>query len=242
MSFKSRIVPENTQETRKKREELIESKLEADVGGEKIMAKKTLTEDLSPGERSQIQALHSKMVSASFGEMVTLLMKSPHYRHYNLSDLEWFLIPPLLTNQFLVVEVQLKTPASKGDEQKSPDQVDKAEAEGPIADREAGHSGVRIPIGMALWAKVSPEIDAKLSESLDSPIKLRPDEWRSGQINWLIEMIGDQQVMAGLYHKLKNDTFKGQSFKVRAQNEQGERFVKVVEAGSESSSGQQDAK
>ncbi len=192
---------------------------------------KSLKVDVPPEELAKFQALRSKMVSASFGEMVTLLMKSPHYRHYSLADLDWLLIPPLMTNQFLVVEAQLKPPAKDKD------------TEGEETKQKTLPPGVRIPVGLALWAKVSPEVDAKLSENLNAPVKLRPDEWRSGEINWLIEVIGDQQIMAGLYNKLKSDVFKGQKFKVRAQDKDGKHLVQEVsgEAMSDDASTGQDA-
>ena len=47
---------------------------------------------------------------------------------------------------------------------------------------------------MALWANLSPEVDARLTQNLAAPIKLRPDEWRSGPILWLVDIIGDQAV------------------------------------------------
>ena len=179
MLFKSKIAPENSPETNEKLEDPIESKPPAK---ESVGA---AGQGLSPEEHTKVQMLRSKMVSASFGEMVTLLMKSPHYRHYNLADLEWLLIPPLMTNQFLVVEAQLKPPVAKDDEQKTASEMDETNSNQPMENEGKGPaqlSGVRIPVGMALWAKVSPEVDAKLSENLDSPIKLRPDEWRSGEI------------------------------------------------------------
>ena len=218
MLFKSKIAPENSPEIVQKIEESIASKPEGtEVSG-------GTGDDLSSEELAKVQVLRSKMVSASFGEMVTLLMKSRHYRHYNLADLEWLIIPPLLANQFLVVEAQLKAPVFEDGEAVTKD----TGADVFQEQDQSQFSGVRIPVGMALWAKVSPEVDAKLSQNLDRPVKLCPDEWRSGEINWLIEIIGDEKVMAGLYSKLKSDVFKGQSFKVRAKNEKGERFVKVV--------------
>ncbi len=218
MLFKSKIAPENGQESHKKIEESIASKPE----GTKVPG--GTGEGLSPEDLAKAQSLRSKMVSASFGEMVTLLMKSPHYRHYNLADLEWLLIPPLMTNQFLMVEARVKVPVSEDGEAVTKD----TGADVFQEQDQSQFSGVRIPVGMALWAKVSSEVDAKLSQNLDRPIKLRPDEWRSGEINWLVEIIGDQKIMGSLYEKLKQNVFKSQAFKARAQNNKGERFVKEV--------------
>lgn len=190
---------------------------------------------LNPEELAKVQALRSKMISASFGEIVTLLMRSPHYKHYSLSDLEWLVIPALLTNQFLVVEAQMKAPVAGGQPegatngpipQNENDAAASAEGAAPIA-------GPRIPVGLALWAKVSSEVDEKLSANLNAPVKLRPDEWRSGEVNWIIDILGDEKIMQSLYAKLKGDVFKGQTFKVRAQNKEGQRVVTEVTGGVE---------
>jgi len=199
----------------------------------------SLKVDLSPEEIAKFQALRSKMVSASFGEMVTLLMKSPHYKHYSLSDLEWLVVPPLMTNQFLVVEAQMKANPSEKPVEDAP-QTDATTQASDVASaktktdesaKSSAASGVRIPVGLALWAKVSPDVDEKLSNNLESPVKLRPDEWRSGEINWLIDIIGDQTIMQGLYAKLKDDVFKGQTFKVRAQDKDGKKLVREMTGG-----------
>ncbi len=166
----------------------------------------------STDDASKIQTLRSKMVSASFGEMVTLLMRSPHYKHYSLSDLEWLVIPALLNNQFLVVEAQVKKnqPTNGEDETKDPS------------------AQQRIPVGLALWARVSKEVDEKLSKQIDAPIKLRPDEWNSGQVNWLVDIVGDPKILEGLYAKLRDDVFKDEVFKVRANDKDGNIIIKEI--------------
>jgi len=42
------------------------------------------------------------------------------------------------------------------------------------------------PVGAALWAFLSEEAEAKFSEK---PLRLRPDEWKSGDRCWVIELI-----------------------------------------------------
>lgn len=204
------------------------------------------TSSLSKEDVAKVQALRSKMISAFFGKIVTLLMRSPHYKHYSLSDLEWLVIPALLTNQFLVVEAQMKLPVPQNENGDAPvdgwqpkgaakKPVDRAQPEGAVKEAVAGGQpddtpvvGPRIPVGLALWAKVSPEVDEKLSANLYAPVKLRPDVWRSGEINWIIDVLGDEKIMQSLYAKLKGDVFKGQTFKVRAQNKEGQRLVQEV--------------
>lgn len=162
-------------------------------------------------------------------------MRSPHYKHYSLSDLEWLVIPALLTNQFLVVEAQMKAPVAGGQaEGVSKESIPQNEnGDGASAEGATPITGPRIPVGLALWAKVSPEVDEKLSANLNAPVKLRPDEWRSGEVNWIIDVLGDEKIMQSLYAKLKGDVFKGQTFKVRAQNKEGKRVVTEVTGGVE---------
>src|SRR5205823_2995466 len=53
------------------------------------------------------------------------------------------------------------------------------------------------PVGVALWATVSADADKRLSD-LASPARLRPDEWRSGDIPWLMELVCDSRVQQAL--------------------------------------------
>lgn len=43
------------------------------------------------------------------------------------------------------------------------------------------------PAGLVMWASVSDETDARLRAG--GPIRLRPDEWKSGINHWLVEMV-----------------------------------------------------
>jgi hemolysin-activating ACP:hemolysin acyltransferase len=99
--------------------------------------------------------------SVAFAQIVTVLMRSPLHKHLALTDLEWLVFPPLLTGQFSVAEVKSKDGKTS------------------------------LPAAVALWARVSADVDKRLSENLNAPIRLRPDEWRSGEILWLVEAIGD---------------------------------------------------
>ena len=42
-------------------------------------------------------------------------------------------------------------------------------------------------IGFALWANVSEDVDARITEQIKTgtfPIRLKPDEWTSGDVKW----------------------------------------------------------
>jgi cytolysin-activating lysine-acyltransferase len=54
-------------------------------------------------------------------------------------------------------------------------------------------------LGIAIWAKVSPEVDAKIREQIGSkvfPIRLRPADWASGEIAWLLDVIAPNSKLA----------------------------------------------
>ena len=136
-------------------------------------------------EEAQRQAQQALRQSVAFAQIVSLLMQSPLYRHFAIADLEWLVIPPLATGMFALAEM-------------------KAQANGPS-----------VPAAVVLWASVSPEVDARLSGNLSAPIRLRPDEWRSGELVWVVAVAGDPRVVSNVLRQLSNSTFEGRSVKIR---------------------------
>jgi len=136
-------------------------------------------------EEAQRQAQQALRQSVAFAQIVSLLMQSPLYRHFGIADLEWLVIPPLATGMFALAEM-------------------KAQANGPS-----------VPAAVVLWASVSPEVDARLSGNLSAPIRLRPDEWRSGELVWVVAVAGDPRVVSNVLRQLSNSTFEGRSVKIR---------------------------
>jgi hemolysin-activating ACP:hemolysin acyltransferase len=112
-------------------------------------------------------------------------MRSPHYKHHTLADLEWLVLPPLLTGQFSVAEAGPK------------------------------EGGARFPVAVVLWASVSVDVDKRLTENPAAPIRLRPDEWRSGDILWLVDAVGDGRVVAPLLKRLGETVWGGKDVRVR---------------------------
>jgi hypothetical protein len=49
----------------------------------------------------------------------------------------------------------------------------------------------RDAIAVVTWALVSEEVDRSLRQQAGSPPRLRPDQWKSGTIAWLIDVAGD---------------------------------------------------
>ncbi len=149
-------------------------------------------------EEAARQAIQAKMMAAGFGEIVSVLMRSPHYRHYSLTDLEWLVVPPLLANQFTLAEARSK------------------------------EGGIPAPIGVALWARVSDEVDKKLMDGIDRPVRLRPDEWTSGDTLWLIDAVGAPEAVKAMVERMGEAVFEGKPFKLRARGEDGKVGVQTV--------------
>jgi hemolysin-activating ACP:hemolysin acyltransferase len=173
----------------------VSSKSEDTGGGREVGGTATTKE-------SQRVAVSAIRQSVAFAQIVSVLMRSPRYRHYTLGDLEWLVVPALATGQWRVVGAQSK------------------------------QNGVSFPVAVALWARVSAEVDKKLSENLQVPIRLRPDEWKSGDILWLVDAVGDPRIVPQLLKQLLETSFKGREAKVRAAGEDGKITVRRLGAGS----------
>src|SRR6185312_7879348 len=118
----------------------------------------------SVDQGSEIQPQNKRVVMnqpMSLAQIIMLMLQSPSHRHFSLSDLEWMVLPPLKLGQVAMAESK-------------PDQ-----------------SGSRQPLAVLFWATVSAEVDRRISSNLSAPVRLRPDEWRSGDILWIADMIGD---------------------------------------------------
>jgi cytolysin-activating lysine-acyltransferase len=88
------------------------------------------------------------------------------------------------------------------------------------------------PIGAALWAFLSEEAEAKLSMS---PPRLRPEEWKSGDRCWLVDLIAPGATMenklAGiLLADLRETALKGLSFRFHQVSPAGVREVVTIGA------------
>ncbi len=200
--FKSKSLFKSQPNNNNEKTEPIETEVVEDVNAsepEAIVSNDDVTDNKSVDDPSLKEGfMKSKMTAASFGEMVSLLMRSAHYKHYSLADLEWLVLPPLMHNQFLVVEARSK------------------------------ENGASVPVGLALWARVSEDVNKRLSENLDRPIKLRPDEWQSGEINWLVDMMGDDKMKQSMFQKIKSELPEKSSLKFRSMDDQGQVIVKEI--------------
>jgi len=127
-------------------------------------------------------------------------MRSQQHNRYPIAALRWMVLPPLLAGQFSIG-------------------LSRAKQDVPA-----------VPVAVALWARVSPEVDKRLTESLDKPIQLRPREWRSGEILWLVEAIGSQRALPAFLKRVGETVSKGREVKVRCRGADGTVSVKTLQA------------
>ena len=71
-----------------------------------------------------------------------------------------------------------------------------------------------VPVAVALWATISPDADQRVSSNIND-FNLTPTEWRSGDIIWLVDMIGDIQSREALRKELNITVFKDRNVKSR---------------------------
>ena len=131
-------------------------------------------------------------------------MRDANFRNMRLADLEWLVLPPVMAGQFRLAQVPMPQGRAKGQEAGKSPQVANAQ-----------EGGVLVPVAVALWARVSPEIDKGLSESLDKQVRLRPNQWASGDKVWLMAVAGDQRAVPKFLKQLAETEFKGQHVKMR---------------------------
>ena len=146
------------------------------------------------------QAAGAKMAAAAFGEVTALLMRSPGHKHYSLADLEWLILPAVLSNQFALAGAKAKT-----------------------------NTAMTVPVGVALWARVSEDVDKEIAANLNRPLRLRPDQWSSGDILWLIDVVASAEVGRALIGQLSRTVFAGKSFKMRVADADGNRTVRTLQ-------------
>ena len=75
-----------------------------------------------------------------------------------------------------------------------------------------------------------PAIDMRLAGNLDKPLALKPNEWASGDIVWLIAVAGDPRAVPKLLKKLTATEFKGRVVKLRATGADGKALITTLDA------------
>ena len=159
------------------------------------------------GEKAAVrpsEARHARM-SQSFSQVVAVLMRDANFRNLRLADLEWLVLPAIMSGQFKLGHARAQAGADKSKD-----------------------GGTFVPVAVAMWARVSPAVDKAMCENLDKPMQLKASEWMSGDIPWLIAVAGDQRTMPAFLKQLGEQEFKGQQVKMRSRNAEGSVEIKTT--------------
>lgn len=149
-------------------------------------------------EQRKRRADYSHVVMQAFGAAVAVFMRSKTHRQMRLADIEGIVSPAVSCGQFLLAETTHK------------------------------QNGLVTPIGVVLWARVSPEIDARIARDLEQPLKLAPSEWSSGDIVWIVEAVGAPPAINKLVQELKETSWKGKTVKMRARDKDNKVAVREI--------------
>lgn len=130
----------------------------------------------------------AKKVSEVLGEITWLMSQSPLHKQFFISDLEWFVMAPVLLQQFRLFYDKDK------------------------------------PIGVVFWATVNDEVEERLESGTS---RLRPQDWKSGNSLWVVEVIAPFGGSEEMVRDLKTKVFAERTLKVLVSNAQG-REIRTV--------------
>ena len=120
----------------------------------------------SPELLAQISKIRSS-VRENFGKAAMSMMMLPRYRGQSIGDLQHLVLEPLMRDRLAMAYPGKK--AQTSDTDLAPDML-----------------------GFAIWASVSEDVDKNIREQIKSgvfPVRLKADEWQSGEINWLLDVV-----------------------------------------------------
>jgi hemolysin-activating ACP:hemolysin acyltransferase len=137
----------------------------------------------------------SKLISASIGDIAVVFSKSPAHKHYSLADIEWMILPAVVSSQAYIAEMQ------------------------------HNETGARAPVAAVTWAYVSVDIDQQLRSAFGQRVKLDPRSWKSGEIAWLIDMAGEPRALAASLDHLNRTAFKDRAVNLWTRGPTGEKRV-----------------
>ncbi len=166
-------------------------------------------EDGSVGitDKMRLQAA-SLQNAVAFTQAIGVLMRSSNYRQYTIGDLEWLLVPAIANRQFRLAEAKL------------------TDAKG----------GSTLPVGLVLWAFVSPDIDKRLMETKTGAPKLEPADWTSGDIPWLVHAAGEVRFVRPIVEQLMKTTFRDRKVKVLGRDQGNNVRIHVLETSADAAS------
>jgi len=152
-----------------------------------------------PGQTTSGERLAADARAAAFGRIIALLMISPRHADMTLREAQAFVAPAIAHGQLAILGKQ------------------------------TGETGTPELAAAAWWAMVSPEVDERLTKSSDARLALAADEWRSGDQPWIVETIGEAELINELVKRLAERTFTGKPAKLRAHLPDGRVAIGRIE-------------
>ncbi len=147
------------------------------------------------GAAQELRRSRGKFMTA-FGQIVLSMAATARYRHHTLADLNHLLLEPLLRDRIAIATVA----------------ADPSDGDGPETDWAA-----RGLVGVAIWATVSEEVDAKIREQIKAgvfPVQMRRDDWTSGQKTWLLDVIAPTRKLRTALTSNLHQVFQGREVTV----------------------------
>ena len=146
-------------------------------------------------EEAKRRMAAARDASATFGEVVSLLMRTPEYKGLSLGDLDSLVVPALLRGQVSVATAQSKS------------------------------SGVMAPVGAIVWARVSEEVATRLAAQAGKTLHLAPDDWKSGDIVWVVASAGEGRVLSEMLKQLSKREWAGKDVRIVVRPKDGKPTV-----------------
>ena len=138
--------------------------------------------------------------SAALGDIVSVLMRAPRHKGLSLASLRVNVLPAVLHNQYLIARI-----------------------------RQEG-SGESVAAGLALWASVSDEVDQRLRASKELPLRLKPEEWKSGRNLWLVDLVVPAALAGSMLKDLDEKVARGRRIATRGVSRDGTPTLTTVKA------------
>jgi cytolysin-activating lysine-acyltransferase len=154
----------------------------------------------APMRRISGRRMESLVRSAALGDIVSVLMRAPRHKALSLATLRVNVLPALLHNQYIIARVR----------------------------REG--TGESIAAALALWASVSDEVNERLSASRELPLRLTPEEWKSGSNLWLIDLVAPTALAGSMLKDLDEKVGQGRSIATHALSSDGTTTLTTVRA------------
>jgi cytolysin-activating lysine-acyltransferase len=145
------------------------------------------------------QAQEATLRVAALGEIMSVLLQSPRHRRVTLGTLARQMVPAYLTNQFVLARAKSKNGEASA-----------------------------TPVGVAFWASVSDEVDKRLSSDPKGPIELSDNEWQSGSIIWLLDVVAAPKVGAALVKSIREKVGSDKTIKIRTADTEGRPIIKAI--------------